>query len=173
MTLLGLAAPLTALFRLHSSKGKANTDTLLSKCVYRSGTSFFLFGCILVSSMSWSQSPIQCHSSTMPSEVLNTFCWSVGTYTIHSKFMRSLPTAPGVPTTFFAAPSTVPELEPILEAGGQITFHAFYPYVVYALFVQAVLFYLPRFMWKQWEGGRTTALVKSVLGKKSYLFCIE
>lgn len=41
----------------------------------------------------------------------------------------------------------------------EVTHHAYYQWVPFFLFFQAICFYLPHFFWRSWEGGRIKALV--------------
>lgn len=50
------------------------------------------------------------------------------------------------------------------EAGSEILGQKYYQWVSIVLSFQALLFYLPRYLWKTWEGGRMRLLVKD-LGK--------
>lgn len=38
-------------------------------------------------------------------------------------------------------------------------YHKYYQWVCFVLFFQAMLFYIPRYLWKTWEGGRMKMLV--------------
>jgi hypothetical protein len=41
----------------------------------------------------------------------------------------------------------------------EVTHHAYYQWVPFVLFFQAVSFYLPHLFWRSWEGGKIKTLV--------------
>lgn len=50
------------------------------------------------------------------------------------------------------------------EAGEEVLWQKYYQWVSIILCFQALLFYLPRYLWKTWEAGRMRLLVTD-LGK--------
>lgn len=51
-----------------------------------------------------------------------------------------------------------PGIGPIL-ADDEIRHHAYYQWVPFVLFAQALSFYLPHVFWRSWEGGKIKNLV--------------
>ena len=47
-----------------------------------------------------------------------------------------------------------------LEPGEDVVYHKYYQWVVFVLFIQAVMFHIPRIIWKHAEGG----LMKNLVG---------
>jgi hypothetical protein len=43
--------------------------------------------------------------------------------------------------------------------GEKRIYHKYYQWVCFVLFLQAIMFYVPRYLWKLWEGGRLKSLV--------------
>lgn len=43
--------------------------------------------------------------------------------------------------------------------GEKRTYHKYYQWVCFVLFLQAVMFYIPRYLWKMWEGRRLRSLI--------------
>ena len=43
--------------------------------------------------------------------------------------------------------------------GEKKVYHKYYQWVCFVLFLQAVMFYIPRYLWKLWEAGRLRSLV--------------
>lgn len=43
--------------------------------------------------------------------------------------------------------------------GEERTYHKYYQWVCFVLFFQAVMFYIPRYLWKMWEGQKLRSLV--------------
>jgi hypothetical protein len=46
----------------------------------------------------------------------------------------------------------------------EVRYHKYYQWVCLVLFFQAILFYVPRYLWKTWEGGRIKILVQDLNG---------
>ena len=42
----------------------------------------------------------------------------------------------------------------------QVRYHKYYQWVCFTLFFQAILFYIPRYLWKTWEAGKIKMLVQ-------------
>jgi len=102
---------------------------------------------LIVSAKQYVGNPIDCiHSKDIPEDVLNTFCWIHSTYTIPSAFWKRIGfdvAHPGVDKT----------LDP-----DERRYHKYYQWVCFCLFLQAILFYVPRWLWKNWEAGKVSAL---------------
>jgi len=102
---------------------------------------------LIVSAKQYVGNPIDCiHSKDIPEEVLNTYCWIHSTYTIPSAFWKRIGfdvAHPGVDKTID------PE---------ERRYHKYYQWVCFCLFSQAILFYVPRWLWKNWEAGKVAAL---------------
>ena len=54
-----------------------------------------------------------------------------------------------------------PNLVEVTEEGDEIR-HAWYQWVVFVLFFQALLCYFPHFLWKSWEGGKLSLLLQDL-----------
>lgn len=57
-----------------------------------------------------------------------------------------------------------PGLGNIETAGGDRKFHSYYQWVPFMLFFQGVLFYIPHWMWKQWEEGKIRTISEGMRG---------
>ena len=44
----------------------------------------------------------------------------------------------------------------------QLRYHKYYQWICFTLFFQAILFYVPRYLWKTWENGRIKMLVQDM-----------
>jgi hypothetical protein len=59
-----------------------------------------------------------------------------------------------------------------LAAGAEVKYHKYYQWVCFVLFLQAALFYIPRYLWKSSEGGKIRMLVQELqVIHYSFLFC--
>ena len=61
-----------------------------------------------------------------------------------------------------------PNVVKITEEGDEIHHaflsmrHAWYQWIVFVLFSQAILCYIPHFLWKSWEGGKISLLIQNL-----------
>lgn len=112
-------------------------------------TCIILFACsILVTSRQYIGDPIDCISrDDIPNKLLDSFCWIHGTFSLptawHKKIGDEIP-YPGVDK---------------YTPGEKRIYHAYYQWVCFVLFLQGMMFYIPRYLWKMWEGGRIRAII--------------
>lgn len=113
---------------------------------YRLTLIFLLTFSVLVGSRQYFREPLNCEFSEYPNGDLNNYCF------VQATFVR----------------------EQSGKSRGRMRFYSYYSWVSLALLVQAVFFYLPRYMWKALEGERIKVLlcmeVHSLTLKKD---CIE
>ena len=103
---------------------------------------------LLVTSRQYIGDPIDCIvDSDIPQNVMDTYCWIHATFTIPNRVLANI----GLEVPH---PGVAP---PVHE---EKKYHKYYQWVCFTLFFQAALFYLPRFLWKIWEGGRIKMLVQ-------------
>merc|ERR1711962_53462 len=113
---------------------------------------------LLVTSRQYIGDPIDCIVEEIPNSVIDTYCW------IHSTF--SVPTSPGSTYVHKAGETQSgleiphPGLAPnsLLPEGENLKYHKYYQWVCFTLFFQAILFYIPRYLWKLWEAGKMKML---------------
>ncbi|GLV34624.1 Innexin 2 [Carabus blaptoides fortunei] len=85
---------------------------------------------------------------------MDTYCWIFSTFTIKSHLHGEVGKhniAPGVGASRAIMVTSNSE---------EIIAHKYYQWVCIVLFVQAIFFYIPRYLWKIWEAGRLEMLVK-------------
>lgn len=101
---------------------------------------------------------IDCISRTSgKSDLEDNACYAIGTY---SRYREDNATRSG---TFRAHPDgkyIYPGL--LVNPGGklEVFWHNYYQYIPVVLFVQAVLFYFPHYLWKIWENGIISSVCK-------------
>ena len=99
--------------------------------------------------------------------VFKTYCWMHGTFTLpsyHTGRHRQHFSHPGVgpyPTKDLRTESYDPNLIKVTKHGDEIR-HSWYQWVVFVLFLQAILCYIPHAMWKSWEGGKLSLLLQNL-----------
>lgn len=102
---------------------------------------------LLVTSRQYIGDPIDCIVDEIPLNVMDTYCWIYSTFTI--------PDRTGVVGKDIVQPGVATHV----EHEDEIRYHKYYQWVCFTLFFQAILFYVPRYLWKTWEGGRIKMLV--------------
>lgn len=102
---------------------------------------------LLVTSRQYIGDPIDCIVDGIPLNVMDTYCWIYSTFTI--------PNRGGVVGKNIVQPG-VGSFDPTVD---EVKYHKYYQWVCFTLFFQAILFYVPRYLWKSWEGGRIKMLV--------------
>jgi len=86
-------------------------------------------------------------------QVMDTYCWIHSTFSIDSRLI-------GEDGYDRAHPGVAPPTD--LDEGQEFRYHKYYQWVCFTLFFQALLFYIPRYLWKTWEGGRVKMLVQDL-----------
>lgn len=148
--MLNIFAPLKGVLKRHA----VNIDNTVFVLHYRATVLMLIAFCIAVSSNQYIGDPIHCikPSNYIPPAVINAFCWIHATFSLPKAFSGVIDSEvphPGVDKT---------------EPGDSIVLHAYYQWVAFMLILQAALFYVPRWLWKSWEGNKLM-LLKSDLNK--------
>jgi len=105
---------------------------------------------IMVTARQYFGDPIDCISrDDIPNNLLDTYCWIHTTFSLENAWFKKV----GVEVPY----PGVDKYSPMGE--GKRVYHAYYQWVCFVLFFQAILFYIPRYLWKSAEGGRTKNLV--------------
>lgn len=102
---------------------------------------------LLVTSRQYIGDPIDCIVDDVPMHVMDTYCWIYSTFTI--------PNRRGIIGKDLVQPGVVAHI----EGEDHVKYHKYYQWVCFHLFFQAIIFYIPRYLWKTWEGGRVKMLV--------------
>jgi hypothetical protein len=125
-------------------------DDLVFRLHYR----FTFIGLLIVSVLLTGEQllgkPIQCIKGAgedVKIEIIQTYCWVEGTFTLPKALMKAIDTevaAPGVEQFY--------EKDEVLE-------HTYYQWVCVVLFLQSLCFYVTRMLWKGWERGKIKHLI--------------
>ncbi|KAI4501260.1 hypothetical protein M0802_003633 [Mischocyttarus mexicanus] len=102
---------------------------------------------LLVTSRQYIGDPIDCIVDDIPPNVMDTYCWIYSTFTVLDRG--------GVVGQDIAHSGVRNHVEGVDE----IKYHKYYQWVCFTLFFQAILFYVPRYLWKNWEAGRIKMLM--------------
>lgn len=107
---------------------------------------------------------INCMVEGIPDPIMNSYCWIQGTYTVPSD-LPSLTTrdviSPGA-----TAPTAMDNSENDVTAYSHdeedYVGHAWYQWVCFVLFIQAMMCYFPHYLWKAMEGGKLSMIIKGL-----------
>lgn len=125
-------------------------DNVAFKFHYRATFTILLVCTLLVTSRQYIGEHIRCITGgSIPEHVINTFCFFTTTFTVVRHFNESslqdgIVPHPGVG-------HLLPE--------DPIKYHAYYQWVPFVLFLQAIMFYGPHYVWRTIEGGKIKRLV--------------
>ncbi|CAL4061288.1 unnamed protein product, partial [Meganyctiphanes norvegica] len=119
--------------------GNAQVDNGVFHLHYRVTVIIFFIASQLVTAKEFFGKPIQCMSKTIPSGILNNYCYIMSTFSIPRQLNKGDAAA-------YAGLGTHIDDE-------ELTYHAYYQWVPFMLFFQAITFFLPRYLWKLWDGG--------------------
>ncbi|XP_075226253.1 innexin 2 [Lycorma delicatula] len=103
---------------------------------------------LLVTSRQYIGDPIDCIVDEIPPNVMDTYCWIYSTFTIPNRLAGTI-----------GKDIIQPGVASHVEGEDEVKYHKYYQWVCFVLFFQAMLFYVPRYLWKTWEGGRIKMLV--------------
>ncbi|CAG9840087.1 unnamed protein product [Diabrotica balteata] len=103
---------------------------------------------LLVTSRQYIGDPIDCIVDEIPLNVMDTYCWIYSTFTVPNRL-----------TGHIGKDIVQPGVASHVDGKDDVKYHKYYQWVCFALFFQAMLFYVPRYLWKTWEGGRVKMLV--------------
>ena len=127
----------------------------------------FTFGLLCLASLlqtakQYFGDPIDCIVDGVPGSVFKTYCWIHGTFTLPSQLTGRIGVDhphPGVGPY----PSTTADrdLIEVTPEGDEIR-HAWYQWVIFVLFFQALGCYFPHFLWKSLEGGKISLLLQDL-----------
>ncbi|XP_023341792.1 innexin inx2 [Eurytemora carolleeae] len=142
--------------KLLSRKPKVQSprpDNFVFRLHYQFTFGFLAIAVLLVTGYSYidtNGSAIQCMMDKgigVPAPVINSFCWIMSTYSLPKYYN-------GDQGTDFIHHGVGPQGEDDEEV-----YHAYYQWVPLFLSFQAVMFYLPHYIWKVIEGGRFRRIV--------------
>ncbi|KAJ8687484.1 hypothetical protein QAD02_023278 [Eretmocerus hayati] len=152
MTVFGLISAVAGFVKVRYLIDKAVIDNMVFRAHYRITAAILFASCIIVTANNLIGDPINCISdNAVQTHVINTFCWITHTFTLpdNNRKVIGLETAhPGLGNDY----------------GKDKRYHSYYQWVPFVLFFQGVLFYVPHWMWKQWEEGKIRVISEGMRG---------
>lgn len=109
--------------------------------------------------------PIDCMVEGVSKSVFDTYCWIHGTFTLPSQLTgrRGVDFPhPGVGPYPHSSTNTEDSNLVEVTADGDEIRHAWYQWVIFVLFFQALACYFPHFLWKNLEGGKISLLLQDL-----------
>ncbi|KAK7603681.1 hypothetical protein V9T40_003680 [Parthenolecanium corni] len=153
MSVLAMVSAVAGFVKVRYLLDKAVIDNLIFRTHYRVTTAIFFLSCILVTANNLIGDPINCIADGgVPEHVINTFCWITYTFSMPDRMT-------GQVGTHVAHPG----LGPYGPEDRRI-FHSYYQWVPFMLFFQGLLFYLPHWIWKNFEDGKIRMITDGIRG---------
>ncbi|XP_076246138.1 optic ganglion reduced [Calliopsis andreniformis] len=124
------------------------TDSMVFR-LHTHFTTVLLFTCsMVITATQYVGNPISCIVQGLPTHPINTYCWITSTFTMPDAFNRQVGLEvahPGVANDFGDVDAR--------------KYYTYYQWVCFVLFFQAVMCYVPQWLWNMWEGGLINALL--------------
>lgn len=152
MAVFGLVSSVAGFIKVRYLIDKAIIDNMVFRCHYRLTSAVLFLCCVLVTANNLIGDPISCiNDGAIPGHVINTYCWITYTFT--------LPGQHGRPVGTSVAHSGLGN-----EYNQERTYHSYYQWVPFMLFFQGLLFYMPHWIWKNWEEGKMRMISDGLRG---------
>nr|XP_023024187.1 innexin inx3 [Leptinotarsa decemlineata] len=151
MSVFGMVSAVAGFVKVRYLVDKALIDNMVFRAHYRITSAILFLCCIIVTANNLIGDPIQCiNDRGVPGHVINTFCWITYTFTLpheHGKQIGMEVAHPGLG-----------------NENQEKIYHSYYQWVPFVLFFQGVLFYLPHWIWKNWEQGKVRMITDGIRG---------
>ncbi|CAG2164365.1 unnamed protein product [Oppiella nova] len=123
---------------------------------YRATVILLIAFSIVITSGQYFGDPIDCISKDFqrvdkhPFDMLDTYCWIHSTFVLPDAMNKKV----GVEVAHPGVDKHTPDQKQV--------YHSYYQWVGFVLFLQAVMFYAPRYIWKNYEDGKLKVLVQGL-----------
>lgn len=124
-----------------------SVDNIVFRLHWMLTSAILIASSLAVTSRQYLGDPIACiRSGDSPSSrIVDTYCWIHATFTIPSAFTKKVGSEVAYPGIDNSRDS-------------ERRYYAYYQWVCFILFLQAVFFYFPFYLWSVWEGGLLRAV---------------
>lgn len=154
MAVFNLLSSVAGFVKVRFLIDKAVIDNMVFRLHYRITSAILFVCCILCTTTSLIGDPISCITDGgVPGHVINTYCWITSTFT--------LPHQQGKPVGTHVAH---PGVGSYVEGENETRYHSYYQWVPFMLFFQGLLFYIPHWVWKNWEEGKVRMISDGIRG---------
>ena len=139
--MVNLLGPLKSVLRLHP----ISIDSCVSKLHYRWTSTILIAFALWVAFSDHFGTSMRCQVKPTEQLAFESYCRTHSTYTLRRSAVHDLSRHPG-----YGGES------------GERVYHSYYQWVASVLFIQALFFLGPHFLWKSWEAGRMKSLVRAL-----------
>jgi len=140
---------------------KCIIDNFTFRLHYRFTFALLFAGSLLSTANMLTDNKIDCYVERVDRSVMNSFCWIQGTFTIPSQITETNAIHPGVASPTAGEGDDNIHRDPTIGDPDDKIHHAWYQWVAFVLFIQAVMCYIPHHLWKAMEGGKLNAIVEN------------
>ncbi|CAG0889851.1 unnamed protein product, partial [Darwinula stevensoni] len=124
------------------------TDNAIFRMEYMFTTVMLLTFSLIITATQFLGNPIECiNDGDVPINVINTYCWISTTFTMPDAHARQV----GIEVP---APGLINGIDEDSKR-----YYTYYQWVVFVLFLQAILCYIPKWLWDMWEGSLMSTLI--------------
>ncbi|XP_037084414.1 innexin inx3-like [Pollicipes pollicipes] len=136
--MLSVLGPLSSQTKLFASRNKPRGDSFVFRLHYRTTFVFVMGSCLMVTATQYLGDKIACLTDrdAVPDRVINTYCFISSTFSLPSTFGQQA----GLEVAHKGLGPSTPDTE--------TKYHNYYMWVPYVLFLQAISFYVPHWIWK-------------------------
>jgi len=146
--------PIQKLCRLE----KIAIDNAVFRLHYKGSVIILILFSAMLTAKQYFGDPIDCYVEKMPASIVNNYCWVHGTFTVKTFDHVQVRTPTAKENAYFNKLGHRGKAHPGVETSNpsknKKVYHVFYQWVGFIIFIQAILFYLPRHLWKSLEDGR-------------------
>ncbi|KAK2727152.1 innexin inx1-like [Artemia franciscana] len=137
---------LLAGLRIYFKKQEIKYESGIFRLSYMFTTAILIAASLMTTAVQYIGTPITCmNDGDVPINVINTYCWISSTFTMPDSFNRKIGGEVAHPG--------------LGNENGERKYHAYYQWVCFVLFFQALFCYIPKWLWKSWEGNLMATLV--------------
>ncbi|CAH0555057.1 unnamed protein product [Brassicogethes aeneus] len=151
MTVFGMVSAVAGFIKVRYLIDKAMIDNMVFRAHYRITSAILFLSCIIITANNLIGDPIQCiNDRGVPGHVINTYCWITYTFTLPHEQGKRIGTDVSHPG--------------LGNDNQDKTYHSYYQWVPFVLFFQGCLFYIPHWIWKNWEQGKVRMITEGLRG---------
>lgn len=140
---------------------KPDVDGIVCRLHYRVTTVGLLVSCVLVTAIEYVGlgTRISCvqegHPDNwpIPKDIMNTYCFVMSTFVVPPRHQSAGDSGDGI--------QLFPGVGPH-RPGDEVAYKAYYQWIPFVLFLQSCLFYLPHYVFKQWEAGKVQGIIANL-----------
>jgi len=149
-----------------------NTSNAVFRLHGKFSVAIFLVFAVLVSAKQYFGDPIDCFVSNPNNKVsIDKYCWIIGTYTSKKGFTGEVRSSKKCGDILWRFPGKLDEMLGMgLAVAKEDRYNQkYYQWVVFVFILQAIMFFLPSYLWSVWEAGRLDMLCENLCKREVIL----